>query len=50
MSMKDLGLIALGVWLVLTGLIDIADLKFKYDEIVTGAFALVAGILILMRR
>jgi hypothetical protein len=48
--MKNVGMIVLGVWLVLTGLIDIADLKFKYDEIVTGAVALVAGILILMRR
>ena len=48
--MKNLGLMALGVWLVLTGLMSIADLKFKYDDIVTGAVALVAGILILMRR
>lgn len=48
--MKNIGMIVLGAWLVLTGLIDIVDLKFKYDEIVTGAVALVAGILILMRR
>ncbi|MEE8482873.1 MAG: hypothetical protein V3S12_05920 [Acidiferrobacterales bacterium] len=48
--MKALGTVALGVWLVLTGLIGIADLSFKYDDLVVGAFALVAGILILARR
>lgn len=48
--MKDLGIIVLGVWLVLTGLIGIADLSFKYDDVVVGAFALVAGVLILARR
>jgi hypothetical protein len=48
--MKPLGTIALGVWLVLTGLMGIADLSFKYDDIVVGAFALVAGVLILARR
>ena len=48
--MKQLGSIALGVWLVLTGLMGIADLSFKYDDVVVGAFALVAGVLILARR
>lgn len=48
--MKALGTVALGVWLVLTGLIGIADLSFKYDDLVVGAFALVAGILIIARR
>lgn len=48
--MKQLGAIALGVWLILTGLMGIADLSFKYDDMVVGAFALVAGILILARR
>lgn len=48
--MKPLGTIALGVWLILTGLMGIADLSFKYDDMVVGAFALVAGVLILARR
>ena len=48
--MKDIGSIMLGVWLVLTGLMGIADLSFKYDDMVVGAFALVAGALILARR
>ena len=48
--MKQSGAIALGVWLVLTGLMGIADLSFKYDDMVVCAFALVAGILILARR
>jgi len=48
--MKPVGSIALGVWLVLTGLMGIADLSFKYDDMVVGAFALVAGVLILARR
>ncbi len=48
--MKPLGTIALGVWLVLTGLMGIADLSFKYDDIVVGALALVAGGLLLARQ
>lgn len=48
--MKPLGVIALGVWLVLTGLMGIADLSFKYDDIVVGALALVAGGLLLARQ
>lgn len=48
--MKPLGTIALGVWLVLTGLMGIADLSFRYDDVVVGAFALISGILLLARR
>lgn len=48
--MKALGTAALAVWLILTGLMGIADLSFKYDDLIVGAFALVAGILILARR
>lgn len=48
--MKNLGMIVLGIWLVLTGLKGILGLSFDYDHVVSGAFALVAGVLILVRR
>lgn len=41
---------ALGIWLVLTGLTQLADLSFKYDHIVHGVLALVAGVLVLVRK
>ena len=37
--MKNLGLLVLAVWLIATGLQDIVELRFRYDEIVLGAIA-----------
>ena len=48
--MKDIGLFLLGVWLVLQGLTELADLRFRYDEILTGALAIAAGVLVIIRR
>jgi hypothetical protein len=42
--------IVLGVWLLLTGLTQVADLSFRYDEMVSGVLALAAGVLVLLRK
>jgi uncharacterized membrane protein HdeD (DUF308 family) len=49
-QMKHIGLLLLGIWLILTGLVSIANLHFQYIHIVTGALALVAGIFLIVRR
>jgi hypothetical protein len=48
--MKDIGLFLLGIWLVVYGLTDLADLHFVYDDVFRGALAIVAGVLVIIRR
>jgi hypothetical protein len=48
--MKDVGLLLLGIWLVATGLKSVAHLSFQYDAIVLGVLAMVAGVLVLVKR
>ncbi len=45
-----IGNILLGIWLVLQGLIGILNLSFRYDDLVVGSLALIAGILVLARK
>ncbi len=45
-----LGNILLGIWLVLQGLIELLNLSFRYDDLVVGSLALIAGILVLARK
>ena len=40
----------LGVWLVLTGLDEVASLSFKYENLVMGFLALVTGVLVILRK
>lgn len=40
----------LGAWLVLTGLNSVINLSFKYEGIVMGVLALVAGTLVIIRK
>lgn len=47
---KEIGLLLAGVWLALEGLVRLADLSFRYDDLVMGALALVAGVLVIIRR
>jgi uncharacterized membrane protein HdeD (DUF308 family) len=35
----------LGAFLILNGLMEVADLSFKYDNLVNGALSLTAGVL-----
>jgi hypothetical protein len=48
--MKHIGMILLGVWLILQGLISIAGLSFNGLSLLMGILALVAGILIVLKR
>lgn len=48
--MKNLGMLLLAIWLIATGLKSVVALSFVYDRIVFGALAIVAGVLLLMRR
>jgi hypothetical protein len=40
----------LGAWLVLSGLNSFIDLSFKYQGSLMGALALIAGVLVLLRK
>ena len=40
----------LGGWLILNGLNSVISLNYKYEAMVMGVLALVAGILVILRR
>lgn len=40
----------LGAWLILTGLDSVVSLSFQYEKIVMGVLALVAGLLVILRK
>ena len=40
----------LGSWLVLNGLHNVINLRFKYETVVMGVLALIAGILVIFRK
>lgn len=42
--------IALASWLVLNGLMSVANLSFRYDDLVMGVLAILAGALIVIRK
>lgn len=48
--MKNIGMIVLAVWLIATGLRGVINLQFHNDALVFGIIAIIAGVLILMRR
>jgi hypothetical protein len=39
-----------GGWLVMHGLSALIKLNFRYDDVVMGALALVAGVFVIIRR
>jgi hypothetical protein len=47
---KNLGMLLLAIWLILTGLISLFSLSFNGLGIIMGLLALVAGIVIIMGR
>ncbi len=47
---KNLGMILLAIWLILTGLIALLKFSFTGLDIIMAILALAAGVLILMRR
>ena len=48
--MKNLGMLLLGIWLLLSGLITLVGLSFQGLAIIMGMLAIGAGILILINR
>ena len=40
----------LGTWLVLSGLSAVINLNYKYESMVMGVLALIAGVLVILRR
>ncbi len=48
---RNLGMIVLGIWLILTGLLPLLDMRISPTvTMVLAVLAVVAGILILLRR
>lgn len=47
---QNLGMLLLGVWLILSGLIALLGLSFQGLPLLMGILALIAGILIVLRR
>jgi len=48
--MRHIGLILAGVWLLLTGLIELIGLRFQYLPEGMAVLAIVAGVLMIIRR
>jgi len=48
--MKNIGMIVLAVWLIATGLRGVINLSFQNDALVFGILAIIAGVLLIMRR
>ena len=47
---KDLGMLLLGIWLILTGLLPLLNIYFPSSGIILALLAIAAGVLIIMRR
>lgn len=47
---KNTGMLMLGVWLILTGLIPLLNLRFSGQDTVMDLFAIVAGAFLLTSR
>jgi hypothetical protein len=48
--MRNIGMILLGAWLILTGLISLTNLSFEGLPMLMAILALVSGILIILKR
>jgi hypothetical protein len=44
------GYLFLGIWLILQGLTQLLNLSFRYDDLIVGVLALVAGVFVLLRK
>jgi len=47
---KNLGMILLAVWLILTGLLPLLQISFAHSGEVMGVLAIAAGVLLLLQR
>jgi hypothetical protein len=49
-SARQIGIVLLGIWLVLTGILQLTGFGFPLQGTIMGLLALVAGILLLLGR
>ncbi len=47
---KNLGLLLLGIWLILTGALPFVNVTFAHTGLILSALAIAAGVLILLGR
>ena len=47
---KNLGILLLAIWLILTGLIELLGLSFQGLSILMGILAIAAGVILFIRR
>ena len=47
---RNLGMLLLAIWLIMTGLIPLLSLNFQSLSLVMGVLAIAAGVLILLGR
>ena len=47
---KNLGMLLLAIWLIMTGLIPLLSLNFQGLSLIMGILAIAAGVLILLGR
>lgn len=48
--MKNLGFVLLGIWLILQGVIPLINLSFEGLSLLVNILAIVAGVLVLVKR
>ncbi len=48
--MKNIGMLLLAIWLIVMGLKGVIGLSFQYDTLIFGILAIVAGVLIILKR
>jgi len=47
---KNLGILLLGIWLIVYGLIQVLALSFSGLGMIMGIFAIIIGVLLIMQR
>jgi hypothetical protein len=47
---KNLGMLLLAIWLILTGLLSLVNLSFPFQGEILALLALAAGVILLLRR
>ena len=47
---RNLGVILLAIWLILVGILPLANITFPSQEIILGLLGIAAGVLLILRR
>jgi len=46
----DLGILLLGIWLIVTGLLMLLDITIPYSDVILALLAIAAGVLIILKK